>query len=69
MFCQNIVSAEVCLAGLRKLTSLLKSVVINYKFLPQIFINSQILFIVLTLSHFDTECELYVLLWNVNSQP
>ena len=33
------------------------------------FINSQILFIVLTLAHFDTECDLYVLLWNVNSQP
>jgi hypothetical protein len=69
MLCQIIVSAVVRLAGLRKSTSLLNSEVINYKFLRQIFINSQILFIVLTLPHFDTEFELYVLLWNVISQP
>jgi hypothetical protein len=69
MLCQNTVSIEVCLAGLRKLTSLLNSEVINYTFLCQIFINSQILFLILTLPHFDTKCELYVLLWNVNSQP
>ena len=67
MFCLNFVSVEVFLAGLRKLTSLLNSGAINYKFLPQIFINSQILFIILTLTHFDTECELYALLRNVNS--
>jgi len=45
----------------------MNSELINYKFLHQIFINSQILSIVLTLPHFDTECELYVLLWNVKS--
>ena len=44
MFSLNIISVEVCLADLRKLTSLLNSEVINYKFLPEIFINSQILF-------------------------
>ena len=60
MLRQNFVSVEVCLADLRKLTSLLNSEVINYKFLCQIFINSQILFIILTLPHVDAECELYV---------
>jgi len=64
MFCLNIVSAEVYLAGLRKVILLLNSGVINYKFLRQIFINSQILFIILTLTHFDTECELYGLYYS-----
>ena len=41
MLCQIIVSVEVCLAGLRKLRSLLNSEVINYKFLAKCLLTAK----------------------------